>query len=69
MKNRGFDQLKGKSIKTVRAACINQVEILCDDGTLFLINAEPDGPLGLPVISAELATGVYHKLPRMKEVA
>jgi hypothetical protein len=36
-KDRGFNKLKGKTIKAVRVDAINQILLLCDDGTLFEI--------------------------------
>ena len=39
-KDRGFKELKGKTIKSVNTTAINQVLLHCEDGTVFEINVE-----------------------------
>jgi hypothetical protein len=51
-KDRGFKKLKGFTIGRVDASCINHVVLFADDGkTAFMISAEMDGPLNIPVLS------------------
>jgi hypothetical protein len=61
-KTRGFKKLKGKTIKDVRTNAINEVEILCEDGTYFTIDGDT-GPFGLPVISLDKKKGTHTNLP------
>lgn len=66
--DRGFNKLKGKLVKAVDAESVNQVLLLCDDGTVFELNAEL-GPSGLPVISVERRKEKLEKLPRKQKQA
>ena len=40
MDDRGFKKLKGKTIKEIRTDAVNEVKILCTDGTVFTIDTD-----------------------------
>lgn len=40
MSDQGFKKLKGKTIKDVRVDGINCVRLLCDDGTVFVLDSD-----------------------------
>lgn len=40
MSDQGFKKLKGKTIKDVRVDGINLVRLLCDDGTVFVLDSD-----------------------------
>lgn len=50
-KTRGFAKLIGVRIEQVYTDVLNQVILVGDDGSDYIIDAESSGPLGFPVIS------------------
>lgn len=63
MEDRGFKKLKGKTIKEVRVDAVNEVKILCTDGTFFTIDADEQfHGIGMPRLTKE--KGKLEKLPR-----
>lgn len=63
MKDRGFNKLKGKTIKEVDAGALNQVLLLCDDGTVFEVNTEVV-QLGIIEVSLVRRKEKLDKLPK-----
>jgi hypothetical protein len=47
-KDRGFNKLKGVTIKAVSASCVNHTMLLSEDGWIFMIDAEIEN--GIPVM-------------------
>ena len=51
-KKRGFEKLKGVTIGKIKVDAINEVVLFDETGEHFyVIEAEPAGPYGLPIIS------------------
>ncbi len=46
--SRGFNKLKGSTIKAVSARCVNSVMLLSEDGWIYMIDAELEN--GVPVM-------------------
>ena len=54
MEDRGFKKLKGKTIKDIRIDAVNSVRLLCEDGTVFTIDADDTfHGIGVPRLTRE----------------
>ena len=67
MKSRGFMALKGKTIKNIRVSAVNEVQILCEDGTLFFLETEL-GALRVPTCNLVKQKGRHLGLPKIEKV-